>query len=74
MIRWIISLLKPRAPVYQFGVLETGTRARRNPRTGVVEFVLWKAGQQGHAEDYWHPCGSCHIFTPDGSTEGIETP
>lgn len=31
------------------------TQARRNIKTGVVEFVLWKAGEQGHKEDYWHP-------------------
>lgn len=30
---------------------------RLNTRTGRVEFVLWRAGQQGHTEDYWHEMG-----------------
>lgn len=25
--------------------------------SGRVEFVLWKAGEQGHTEDYWHLMG-----------------
>lgn len=29
-------------------------RARRNRRTGAVQFVLWDAGEQGHRNDYWH--------------------
>ena len=28
--------------------------ARRNRKLGNVQFVLWKAGEQGHSEDYWH--------------------
>jgi hypothetical protein len=28
--------------------------ARRHCRTGEVQFVMWKAGEQGHAKDYWH--------------------
>ena len=30
------------------------TPARRNTRNGRVQFVLWKAGEHGHATDYWH--------------------
>lgn len=30
---------------------------RLNVKTGRVEFVLWKAGQQGHNTDYWHEMG-----------------
>lgn len=28
--------------------------ARRHKASGEVQFILWKAGQQGHAENYWH--------------------
>lgn len=28
--------------------------ARRHKSTLEVQFILWKAGQQGHAENYWH--------------------
>jgi hypothetical protein len=30
---------------------------RLNKATGRVEFVFWKAGEQGHAEPYWQPMG-----------------
>ena len=38
---------------YEYGYVKQ-TRARRNRFTGEVQFVLWKAGEQGHNEDYWH--------------------
>lgn len=28
--------------------------ARKHRTKGNVQFVLWKAGEQGHKEDYWH--------------------
>lgn len=31
-------------------------RARINKK-GHAEFVLWKAGEQGHKENYWHVMG-----------------
>lgn len=27
--------------------------ARKHRRKGNVQFVLWKAGEHGHKEDYW---------------------
>jgi hypothetical protein len=30
---------------------------RLNRQTKRVEFVLWKAGEQGHAADCWHEMG-----------------
>ena len=30
---------------------------RLNKQTKRVEFVLWKAGEQNHTEDYWHEMG-----------------
>lgn len=42
---------------WEYGTCEpepgTGV-ARRHRRKGNVQFVLWKAGEQGHTEDYWH--------------------
>lgn len=43
-------------PLYEYGQCHE-RRARRNRLTGDVEFVLWKAGEQGHTEDYWHKVG-----------------
>jgi cysteinyl-tRNA synthetase len=37
---------------YTFGSIGD-TPARKNNKTGEVQFVLWKAGEQGHKEDYW---------------------
>ena len=34
-----------------------GTRARLNTVTNQCQFVLWKAGEQGHTEDFWHNMG-----------------
>jgi hypothetical protein len=34
-----------------------GTRARLNTITNQCQFVLWKAGEQGHTEDFWHNMG-----------------
>lgn len=31
-----------------------GRNARRNKKTGAVQFVLWEAGEAGHTVDYWH--------------------
>lgn len=28
-------------------------RARRHRLNGEVQFLLWKAGEHGHAKDYW---------------------
>lgn len=30
---------------------------RLNRRTGRCEFLLWRAGEQGHKQDYWCPMG-----------------
>jgi hypothetical protein len=37
--------------------------------TGEVQFVLWKADEQGHEKDYWHKFGpgwDMH-FKPDAN-------
>jgi hypothetical protein len=35
----------------------TRNHARLVQETGRVEFVLWKAGEQGHTDDCWHLMG-----------------
>lgn len=41
-----------------FCVWEYGTcankLARKHKLKGNVQFILWKAGEQGHKKDYWH--------------------
>ena len=56
-------------PLYEFGTVSNGTPARRNRLTGEVQFVLWKAGEQGHAEDYWHEFGDGWETTFKPNTE-----
>lgn len=43
-------------PLYEYGICG-GKKARRSRLTGEVQFVLWKAGEQGHTKDYWHKFG-----------------
>ena len=32
-------------------------KARLDNKTGMAQWVLWKAGEQGHTEDFWHNMG-----------------
>ena len=41
-----------RYELYEYGTCNK-LRARRNRMTGAVQFVLWKAGEQGHDSDFW---------------------
>ena len=42
-------------PEWEYGTAgANATPARRHTKRGNVQFVLWKAGEQGHTEDYWH--------------------
>ena len=46
---------------YEYGVVKTDefgneTQARRKGRK--IQFILWKAGEHGHTEDYWHDMGA----------------
>jgi hypothetical protein len=74
----IRQFFKPR-PVWEFGVVgESNKPARRNRKTGAVQFVLWRAGdRQGdylYAEDYWINYDSS--WWPDfkPNTSGMVTP
>lgn len=44
-------------PLWEYGYCNN-RKARRNRKTSEVQFILWKAGEQGHKEDYWHPFNS----------------
>lgn len=59
---------------FEYGTAGKGRgRARRNLKTGIVEFVLWKAGEQGHKTDYWHPLDKSWFptFRPDKQSKGV---
>ncbi len=60
-VRWYNALPRPehRPLLMVYGTCK-GSRARRHRITGTVEFVLWKAGEQGHAEDFWYPMHEDH--------------
>jgi hypothetical protein len=47
-------------PVYGHIINLDGSyrNAARLNQSGRAEFVLWKAGEQGRKEDYWHQMGS----------------
>ena len=60
-------LTKPKVvPEYEYGVFRYGQRARRDKSSGAVQFVLFKAGEQGHIEDCWYDSDSSwwDTFTP----------
>ena len=60
-------LTKPKVvPEYEYGFFRDCQPARRNKRTGHVQFILWEAGEQGHLEDFWHDSDSSWwpTFTP----------
>lgn len=54
---WGISMINDRPETYIYGTClhsETNSRFRaRKTKSGDIEFVMWKAGEQGHTEDYW---------------------
>lgn len=61
-ISWWNHLPKPRhvpLSLYTYGRC-LDSPARRNRLTGTVEFVLWKAGEQGHDRDFWYPMCADH--------------
>lgn len=51
--------------IWEYGICTVdGTtikqKARRHKIKGNVQFILWKAGEQGHQEDYWHNFNETH--------------
>jgi len=50
-----IFLLYRRDPVWEYGICGPNMKhARRHRRKGNVQFILWKAGQHEHTEDFWY--------------------
>lgn len=52
---------------WEMGICGPGNKtARRHRRKGNVQFVVWKAGEQGYTEDYWYDFDSSWWpgFTP----------
>lgn len=39
--------------VWEYGTC-SGRIARKHKITGHVQFILWRKGEQGYEEDYWH--------------------
>lgn len=61
-MNWIVRLFE-RKPRYIYGRIERPDgyereNVRLDTQTGRAQFVLWKAGEQGHSEDYWHNMGA----------------
>lgn len=53
---WLKKLFKKK-PLWIYGTVEMPhgiVSARKHRIKGNVQFVLWKAGEQGHKEDFWH--------------------
>lgn len=40
--------------VYGMCGMGIGTHSRKR-RDGVVEFIMWRAGEHGHEQDFWYP-------------------
>ena len=50
-----------RNPLYEYGTCRVHP-ARRNRKSGEVQFVLWEAGEQGHEVDFWHRMDPSHWY------------
>lgn len=56
------SRLFARKPRYTYGRIErpdgvNKENVRLDTQSGRVQFVLWKAGEQGHSKDFWCDMG-----------------
>lgn len=51
-MEWLRRLFR-RKPEYVYGTAGNDQRPARKHKSGRVEFVMWKAGEQGHERDYW---------------------
>lgn len=49
---------------YDYGLTTNGLPARRHKKTGIIEFMLWNPGEQGHKNGCWHQVGTGHTFQP----------
>lgn len=44
---------------YEYGEIR-GKVSRRNLKNGEVQFILWRAGEHGHKDHYWHRYDPTH--------------
>lgn len=51
----LLKRLFSKKPEYIYGFAGQSMKPARKHKSGRVEFVMWKAGEQGHSEDYWMP-------------------
>lgn len=58
LMRIISRSIPARLDVFEYGRIGNGLRARRNRFTGEVQFLLWKAGEQGHDSDFYQCVGA----------------
>lgn len=58
--------------VWEFGRCGNQEHTRRHRIKGNVQFILWRAGEQGHRQDYWHDMDSSwwSLFVPTTKAEG----
>lgn len=58
MIKFIKKFFSKKEKIeWEYGTCNGGV-ARRHITKGNVQFILWKAGENRHKEDYWHDMGS----------------
>lgn len=72
IFRCIVDILFPKQE-WEYGTAEVFPQngrpshivdpARRDTKTGHVQFILWKAGHKGHKEDYWYDMEHSHWST-----------
>ena len=58
LVNAIIKKVMPSNGEWEHGTISNGSKARRHTKTGEVQFLLWKAGEQGHKDGFWHKVGS----------------
>lgn len=58
MIKFLMNIFKKK-PQWVYGTCNNRP-ARKHRKNGNVQFVLWKAGEHGHKEDFWHNFGDGH--------------
>lgn len=51
MLTFLRKLFRKK-PEWEYGTCNKQV-ARRRIKKGNVQFIMWKAGEQGHTEDFW---------------------
>jgi hypothetical protein len=51
----VFNLFYQNVKKYEYGYRDRNPSVyRRCVKTGEVQFILWKKGEHGHKDDYWH--------------------